>query len=120
MQALQSRASGRMQRANSNRRAASFAQRPVARPLPSSRQLCRAEEQPSTTEPQVTTPAPDAAPQAAAPQAGQAPILAKGQGTAIITGVISLVFGVAYLVLTAALDMRGGQMLPPPPEAFGP
>lgn len=50
----------------------------------------------------------------------QAPILAKGQGTAIVTGVISIVFGIAYLVLVQLLDMRGSELLPPPPEAFIP
>jgi hypothetical protein len=47
-------------------------------------------------------------------------ILQQGQGTAIITGAISIVFGVAYLVLVILMDWRGGEMLPPPPEAFGP
>lgn len=46
------------------------------------------------------------------------PLLVKGQGTAIITGVISIVFGIAYLVLVQLLDR--GEMLPPPPEAYIP
>jgi hypothetical protein len=46
--------------------------------------------------------------------------LQKGQGTAIVTGVISIIFGVAYLALVYVMDTRGGQMLPPPPEAFIP
>jgi hypothetical protein len=62
--------------------------------------------------------APATAP-AAAP-APQSPILAKGQGTAIITGAISVLFGVAYLVLVQLLDMRGADLQPPPPEAFLP
>jgi hypothetical protein len=49
-----------------------------------------------------------------------APLLAKGQGTAIITGAISVIFGIAYLVLVQVLDMRGGELQPPPPEAFIP
>lgn len=47
-------------------------------------------------------------------------ILVKGQGTAIVTGAISIIFGVAYLALVAFMDSRGGEMLPPPPEAFLP
>jgi hypothetical protein len=43
-----------------------------------------------------------------------------GQTTAIVTGVISIIFGVAYLALVQFLDMRSGEMLPPPPEAFLP
>lgn len=72
--------------------------------------------------PAVATQPPPPAPQqptAGAP-APQAPVLAKGQGTAILTGAISIVFGVAYLALVYIMDMRGGEMLPPPPEAFGP
>jgi hypothetical protein len=47
-------------------------------------------------------------------------VLAKGQGTAIVTGAISVIFGVAYLALVYVMDMRGGEMQPPPPEAFLP
>jgi hypothetical protein len=47
-------------------------------------------------------------------------ILLKGQGTAIWTGGISIVVALGYLVLVFLLDSRGGEMLPPPPEAFGP
>jgi hypothetical protein len=49
-----------------------------------------------------------------------APILQKGQGTAIVTGAISAILGIGYLVLVWMLDSRGGQMLPPPPEALIP
>lgn len=45
--------------------------------------------------------------------------VAKGQRTAVITGAVSIVFGVLYLVLVQFLDSRGGDMQPPPPEAFG-
>eukprot|EP00891_Asterochloris_glomerata_P002083 jgi/Astpho2/2083/Aster-x0503 len=45
--------------------------------------------------------------------------VAKGQRTAVITGFVSVAFGVIYLALTAFLDSRGSQLLPPPPEAFG-
>ena len=37
---------------------------------------------------------------------------------AILTGVISVLIGVVYLVLISVLDSRG-PMLPPPPEALG-
>ncbi|CAI5934172.1 unnamed protein product [Closterium sp. NIES-64] len=46
--------------------------------------------------------------------------LVKGQVTAIVTGVISLILAIGYLALVQLLDSRGLQMLPPPPEAFGP
>ena len=46
------------------------------------------------------------------------PGLAKGQGTAIVTGAISIIFGIAYLALVQVMDMRGGELQPPPPEAF--
>lgn len=42
----------------------------------------------------------------------------RGRWVAIITGVISVLIGVLYLVLIAVLDSRG-PMLPPPPEALG-
>ncbi|KAI7835584.1 hypothetical protein COHA_010506 [Chlorella ohadii] len=48
------------------------------------------------------------------------PSVAKGQRTAIITGAISIIFGVIYLALVSFLDMRGGELLPPPPEAYLP
>ena len=43
--------------------------------------------------------------------------LQPGQGTAIVTGAISLILGIGYIALTIALDSRG-ELLPPPPEAF--
>ena len=42
----------------------------------------------------------------------------KGQRTAVFTGVISLVLGVAYLFIVFLLDSRGSELKPPPPEAF--
>lgn len=48
------------------------------------------------------------------------PPMDRGQVTAIITGGVSLVLAVGYLFLVFLLDSRSGQMLPPPPEAFGP
>jgi hypothetical protein len=44
--------------------------------------------------------------------------LQPGQGTAIVTGAISLILGIAYIALSIALDSRGGALQPPPPEAF--
>ena len=44
----------------------------------------------------------------------------RGQATAIVTGAISIILGVAYLVLVQLLDTRGVKLEPPPPEAFGP
>jgi hypothetical protein len=48
------------------------------------------------------------------------PSLVRGQTTAIITGAISILFGIAYLALVQFMDMRGGELLPPPPEAYLP
>jgi hypothetical protein len=71
----------------------------------------------TTTEaPTTTTPPAPAAP-AAAPSP---PVLIKGQGTAIVTGAFSILFGMAYLALAQFMSSRGGEMLPPPPEAFLP
>lgn len=47
-------------------------------------------------------------------------MLVKGQGTAIITGAVSILFGIAYLALVYMMDSRGAQLQPPPPEAFIP
>jgi hypothetical protein len=87
--------------------------------------LARAEDQQGsssrteTAEAPASTSAPAAAPQPTQ-EAPKAPVLVKGQGTAIITGAISILFGVAYLALQIFMDSRGGQMLPPPPEAYIP
>lgn len=45
--------------------------------------------------------------------------LAPGQLTAILTGAISLVLGIAYLAFVFYVDSQGGQLKPPPPEAMG-
>ena len=45
--------------------------------------------------------------------------LQPGQATAIVTGAISLLVLVGYLLVISLLDVRGGQMQPPPPEALG-
>ncbi|QDZ22855.1 hypothetical protein HOP50_09g54030 [Chloropicon primus] len=42
----------------------------------------------------------------------------KGQRTAIITGTISILLGVAWLAIVFLLDSRGNTLEPPPPEAF--
>jgi len=43
---------------------------------------------------------------------------ARGRWVAIVTGALSVLIGVAYLVLITLLDSRG-PLLPPPPEALG-
>ncbi|KAF5829984.1 hypothetical protein DUNSADRAFT_15204 [Dunaliella salina] len=85
----------------------------------SARLQCRASEEPPKTEqPKPQAPPP---PTAAQQQEADKPlILQSGQGTAIVTGSISIIFGVAYLALVFLMDWRGGEMMPPPPEAFGP
>jgi hypothetical protein len=42
----------------------------------------------------------------------------RGRWVAIVTGALSILIAVAYLVLIAVLDSRG-PLLPPPPEALG-
>ncbi|MBM5795638.1 MAG: hypothetical protein FJ049_05875 [Cyanobacteria bacterium M_surface_7_m2_037] len=42
----------------------------------------------------------------------------RGRWVAIVTGAISILIAVAYLVLITVLDSRG-PLLPPPPEAMG-
>lgn len=41
----------------------------------------------------------------------------RGRWVAILTGAISVVIGVLYLILITVLDQRG-PLLPPPPEAL--
>ena len=48
----------------------------------------------------------------------QTPGDGRRRWVAILTGVISVLIGVVYLVLITVLDSRG-PMLPPPPEALG-
>lgn len=42
----------------------------------------------------------------------------RGRWVAIVTGALSVLIGVAYLLLITLLDSRG-PLLPPPPEALG-
>jgi len=42
----------------------------------------------------------------------------RGRWVALVTGALSVLIGVAYLVLIAVLDSRG-PLQPPPPEALG-
>jgi hypothetical protein len=42
----------------------------------------------------------------------------RGRWVAVLTGALSVLIGVAYLVLITVLDSRG-PLLPPPPEALG-
>jgi hypothetical protein len=43
---------------------------------------------------------------------------ARGRWVAIVTGALSILIAMAYLVLITVLDSRG-PLLPPPPEALG-
>lgn len=45
------------------------------------------------------------------------PASRRGRWLAIVTGGLSILIGVLYLVLIAVLDSRG-PLQPPPPEAF--
>jgi hypothetical protein len=42
----------------------------------------------------------------------------RGRWVAIVTGTISVLIAVLYLIMIAVLDSRG-PLLPPPPEALG-
>jgi hypothetical protein len=42
----------------------------------------------------------------------------RGRWVAILTGALSILIGVVYLVLITVLDSRG-PLQPPPPEALG-
>jgi len=44
----------------------------------------------------------------------------RGQATAVVTGAVAVLLGVAYLVLVRLLDTQGVTLIPPPPEAFDP
>jgi len=88
---------------------------------------CRAEEGGKSDAPSSTPPPAEAPPKkpsasnekpAEGDAAQQPAVLQKGQGMAVVTGGISILFGVAYLALVYLMDSRGGQMQPPPPEAF--
>lgn len=59
-------------------------------------------------------------PQFPMPDPRPSPSAATGRGrwVAIITGALSILIGVLYLVLITVLDSRG-PLLPPPPEALG-
>jgi len=52
------------------------------------------------------------------PSAPTPPEQRRGRWVAIVTGAISVLVAVLYLILIAVLDSRG-PLLPPPPEAFG-
>ncbi|CAK0783768.1 hypothetical protein CVIRNUC_006968 [Coccomyxa viridis] len=67
---------------------------------------------------EVKTPSQPGPPSTSGDTGTSRPRLEEGQGTAIVTGAISIIFGVLYLVLVQLLDTRGNQLEPPPPEAF--
>ena len=52
------------------------------------------------------------------PSAPIPPEQRRGRWVAIVTGAISVLMAVLYLILIALLDSRG-PLLPPPPEALG-
>ncbi|GLC44136.1 hypothetical protein PLESTB_000925400 [Pleodorina starrii] len=95
-------------------------------PLPATRRSlrCRAEQSPTeaTSDPKAAAATPSTLEQPIEVKKveANAPILQKGQGTAIVTGAISAILGIGYLALVWLLDSRGGQLQPPPPEAFIP
>ena len=68
-------------------------------------------------EPAPSAPAPTSAPAETQPEIQESQELQEGQGTAIVTGAISIILGLAYIAITVALDSRG-ELLPPPPAAF--
>ncbi|CAM6098951.1 unnamed protein product [Calypogeia fissa] len=70
--------------------------------------------------PTISSPPPPPSPPAVDKKAAAREEIQKGQTTAIITGVISVLLGVGYLVLVQLLDTRGVNLVPPPPEAFDP
>lgn len=78
------------------------------------------EQQPEQQQTKAPPPPQQPQPPPAAARAPQAedPSVVRGQGTAIVTGAISIIFGVLYLALVQFMDMRGGELLPPPPEAY--
>jgi hypothetical protein len=102
------------------------AQAPLRPRLATQKQQCRhrvaaAEDNGAATTTTEAAPAPAAPEQPPAPAAAPSPpVLIKGQGTAIVTGAVSILFGLAYLALAQLMSSRGGEMLPPPPEAFLP
>lgn len=85
--------------------------------------ISRAGEEPKESAP-VTPPSPST-PQSpsSTTETGKAvkvPLIKEGDDVAIITGGISVIFGVLYLGLVYIMEGRGGTLLPPPPEAFIP
>lgn len=62
------------------------------------------------------TPVPDEGNSAQDRPQGSAPSR-RGRWVAILTGAISVLIGVLYLILITVLDQRG-PLLPPPPEAL--
>ncbi len=68
---------------------------------------------PNQAKPELATPTP------AEPTPGAAKLAdRRGRWVAILTGALSILIGLVYLVLITLLDARG-PMQPPPPEALG-
>jgi len=108
----------------------SFTPRPV-HPLPTN-QRSRHPAIPAQRRPRTATlaepeagggaPSPPPSPPGTPPPTPPTPVKSpreEGSTTALVTGAISVIIGVAYLALVAAMNNRG-ELLPPPPEAFGP
>ncbi len=55
-----------------------------------------------------------------AEQAPTEPAAPKAEAPSTSGDKIEVILGLAYLALVAFMDQRGGQMLPPPPEALIP
>ena len=70
--------------------------------------------QPDRANPTPVSPSPAPAPSQAPPK----PADRRGRWVAILTGALSILIGLVYLVLITVLDARG-PMQPPPPEALG-
>eukprot|EP01026_Neomeris_dumetosa_P053389 TRINITY_DN4764_c0_g2_i1.p2 TRINITY_DN4764_c0_g2~~TRINITY_DN4764_c0_g2_i1.p2 ORF type:complete len:126 (-),score=23.16 TRINITY_DN4764_c0_g2_i1:131-508(-) len=80
--------------------------------------LVQAQEKNSLDDPQIEkTPEKEETPPVVK-QEVISPEVAKGRRTAIITGAVSVAFGVGYLFLVQLLDSRGTKLVPPPPEAY--
>jgi hypothetical protein len=71
--------------------------------------------------PAAPPPTPEPSPEGTPRSAGSTPSdpgQRRGRWVAIVTGAISVLVAVLYLILIAVLDSRG-PLQPPPPEAFG-
>ncbi len=63
------------------------------------------------------TPVPESSDQPISSPSTSTPADRRGRWVAILTGALSILIGVVYLILITVLDQRG-PLLPPPPEAL--